>query len=176
MNLQSLENIKSAIRDVPDFPKPGILFKDITTLLKDIMLLDEAIQGMVEQVKDIQIDAIAAIESRGFIFGTAMALKMDKGFIPIRKPGKLPAKIVSETYELEYGSDSIEIHEDALDKGDNILIVDDLLATGGTALASIKLIEKLGGIVTGLSFLVELEFLEGRNKFSDYQIFSLIAY
>jgi len=101
---------------------------------------------------------------------------MGIGFIPIRKPGKLPAKVVSETYELEYGSDSIEIHEDALDKGDNILIVDDLLATGGTALASIKLIEKLGGIVTGLSFLVELEFLEGRNKFSDYQIFSLIAY
>lgn len=176
MHSQSLENIKSAIRDVPDFPKPGVLFKDITTLLKDISLLDQAVQGMVDQVKDIGIDAIAAIESRGFIFGTAMAMKMDKGFIPIRKPGKLPSKVVSEKYELEYGSDSIEIHEDAVNTGDKILIVDDLLATGGTALASIKLIEKLGGIIAGLSFLVELEFLEGRNKFSEYQVFSLIAY
>jgi adenine phosphoribosyltransferase len=176
MNSQTLENIKSAIRDVPDFPKPGILFKDITTLLKNVELFAAAVQGMVDQVKNIQIDAIAAIESRGFIFGTAMALKMDKGFIPIRKPGKLPAKVVAEKYELEYGFDSIEIHEDAVNEGDRILIVDDLLATGGTALASIKLIEKLGGDIAGLSFLIELEFLEGRNKFSDYQIFSLIAY
>ncbi len=168
--------LKASIRDVPDFPKPGILFKDITTLLNDAGYLRDAVQLMADQVKDVEIDGIAAIESRGFIFGSAMALEMNKGLILIRKPGKLPSKTVSEKYELEYGYDSIEIHEDAVNSGDKILIVDDLLATGGTALASVKLIEKLGGVVSGLSFLIELEFLQGREKFADYPLFSLISY
>ena len=168
--------LKASIRDVPDFPKPGILFKDITTLLNDAGYLRDAVQLMANQVNDVEIDGIAAIESRGFIFGSAMALEMNKGLILIRKPGKLPSKTVSEKYELEYGYDSIEIHEDAVNSGDRILIVDDLLATGGTALASVKLIEKLGGVVSGLSFLIELEFLQGREKFADYPLFSLISY
>ncbi len=171
-----IAELKKSIRDVADFPKPGIIFKDITTLLKDSALLNDAIELMIDQVGHLKIDAIAAIESRGFIFGTAMALQMKKSLIPIRKPGKLPAKTVSEQYELEYGFDTIEIHADAVNSGDNILIVDDLLATGGTALASVKLIEKLGGIVAGLSFMVELEFLSGRSKFENYQVFSVITY
>ena len=171
-----ISTLKAVVRDVPDFPKPGILFKDITTLLSDANYLREAVELMTYQVKDVEIDAIAAIESRGFIFGTAMALEMNKGVILIRKPGKLPSKTVSEKYELEYGYDSIEIHEDAVQSGDRILIVDDLLATGGTALASVKLIEKLGGIVSGLSFLIELKFLKGNEKFADYPLFSLISY
>ena len=171
-----INTLKSAIRDVPDFPKTGIQFKDITTLLKNGEYLRDAVELMVGQVENINPDLIAAVESRGFIFGTAMALKMGKGFIPIRKPGKLPAETVSEEYQLEYGSDAIEIHADAVKKNDRVLIVDDLLATGGTALASAKLIEKLGGTVAGLSFLVELEFLAGRKKITGYQVFSLITF
>jgi adenine phosphoribosyltransferase len=176
MKSAKLEVLKTSIRDVPDFPKQGIIFKDITTLLKEGKYLQDAVQLMIDQVKNAEFDAIASIESRGFIFGPAMAVQMGKGFIPIRKPGKLPAKTVSEKYELEYGFDSVEIHADAVKKDDKILIVDDLLATGGTALASVKLIEKLGGFVSGLSFLIELEFLEGRKKFADYQVYSLISY
>ncbi len=176
MNTAKLDALKSSIRDVPDFPKQGIIFKDITTLLKHGKYLQDAVQLMTDQVKDLQFDAIASIESRGFIFGPAMAVQMGMGFIPIRKPGKLPAKTVSEKYKLEYGFDSVEIHADAINKNDKVLIVDDLLATGGTASASVKLIEKLGGFVSGLSFLIELEFLEGRKKFADYQVYSLISY
>ena len=173
---QRIQKVKNVIRDIPDFPKAGIIFKDITTLLKDKECFIHAIDLMIEQIGDKRIDAVASVESRGFIFGSVIAHRLGVGFIPIRKPGKLPAKTVSEKYELEYGFDQVEIHADALKTGETILIVDDLLATGGTALASCRLIEKLGGTVLGVLFLIELSFLNGRDYLHGYNVMSIIQY
>jgi len=170
------EELKGIIPDVPDFPKKGIIFKDITTLLKDKDALRSSVDCMIDLVKDKQIDLIVGIESRGFIFGTVMAYKMGIGFAPVRKKGKLPAKTCSVTYQLEYGEDTVEIHEDAIEKGMNVLVVDDLLATGGTARGTIDLIERLGGGVAGLVCLIELDFLEARKKLEGYDVCSLIHY
>lgn len=168
-----LENL---IRDVPNFPKEGIVFKDITTLLKNSLGLNEAINSLYELAKGKGITKVAGIESRGFILGGALAQKLNAGFIPIRKPNKLPSEKISATYELEYGSDKIEIHKDAIEKGDKVLLHDDLLATGGTMEAAIKLIESLGGEVVQVSFLIELNFLNGREKLKSYDVQSLIQY
>jgi len=164
------------IRNVPDFPKKGIGFKDITTLVGDGPALQETIKRMQELFANEKIDAVIGIESRGFIFAAILAYEWGVGFVPVRKPGKLPAKTISESYELEYGKDSLEIHVDALNKGQNVLIVDDLLATGGTIVATTRLVERLGARVIGCCFLVELDFLGARKKISGYRIESLVHY
>jgi adenine phosphoribosyltransferase len=169
-------NLKERIRDIPDFPKQGIIFKDITTLLKDKDAFHETIHMLAEQYRGTPVDQIIAIESRGFIFGAALAYRLQTGFIPVRKPGKLPHQIEKEIYELEYGKDSLEIHVDAFEKGQRILIVDDLLATGGTAAAVGRLVEKLSGKVVGFSFVIELTFLNGRDKLEGYEVKSLLQY
>ena len=169
-------DLATFIRDVPDFPKKGIIFKDITTLLMHPEALSTATVMLLELAKEKGISKVAAIESRGFIFGGLLAEKLGAGFIPIRKPNKLPAEKISETYALEYGTDTIEIHTDAIIPGDRVLLHDDLLATGGTAAAAVKLIEKLGGEVVQLSFLIELSFLNGRDVLKGYDIQSLIKY
>lgn len=168
--------LEKKIRAVVDFPKEGIIFRDITTLLKDAEAFKSAMDAMIEEVKGLEFDLIIGIESRGFIFGALFAYLMGKGFAPVRKKGKLPAKTKSVTYDLEYGSDILEIHEDAISEGTKVLIVDDLLATGGTSKAVVDLIESLGGDVIGMSFLVELDFLKGREKLKDVNINSLIHY
>lgn len=168
--------LKDYIRNIKDYPKEGILFRDITTLLKDKDAFKLAIDKMAEQVKDKKIDLIVGAESRGFLIGSALAYKMNCGFIPVRKKGKLPYKTISEEYALEYGMDTLFMHEDAIKKGDNVLVVDDLIATGGTALAMIKMVEKLGGNVIGSSFLIELEELNGRKEIEKYPINVLIKY
>ncbi|MBE8715045.1 adenine phosphoribosyltransferase [Sphingobacterium hungaricum] len=172
------EQLKASIRDVEDFPQVGITFKDITPILKDPELCHQVVVEFAEQLKDIEIDAIAGIESRGFLFGFMLANYMNKPFIPIRKQGKLPYKTISESYKLEYGQATIEIHDDAFESGQKILIHDDLLATGGTVVAASKLIEKLGGVVAGYSFVISLDFLNSRGRltrFSD-QIVTLVSY
>lgn len=166
--------LKEIIRDIKDFPKEGIVFKDISTLLKDPDAFQEAIAQMVEHYSDLEFDYIVGIEARGFIVGAPMSLAMKKGFIPIRKPGKLPAETISANYELEYGTNTIEIHKDAVEPGDKILIIDDLLATGGTVKAAVELIEELGAEVVSIGFLLELGFLNGRDKFKGYDVFSLL--
>ena len=168
--------LEKLIRDVPNFPKEGIIFKDITTLLKNSSGLNEAINSLYELAKGKGITKVAGIESRGFILGGALAQKLNAGFIPIRKPNKLPSEKISATYELEYGTDKIEIHKDAIEKGDKVLLHDDLLATGGTMEAAIKLIESIGGEVVQVSFLIELNFLKGREKLKSYDVQSLIQY
>ena len=168
--------LKDYIRNIKDYPKEGILFRDITTLLKDKDAFKFAIDKMAEQVKDKKVDLIVGAESRGFLIGSALAYKMNSGFIPVRKKGKLPYKTISEEYALEYGTDTLFMHEDAIKKGDNVLVVDDLIATGGTALAMIKMVEKLGGTVIGSSFLIELEELNGRKEIEKYPINVLIKY
>lgn len=168
--------LKKLIREVPDFPKPGILFYDITTLLKDASGLRAVIDRLVDQYRGRKIDTVIGIESRGFIFAPALAYHLGAGFVPVRKPKKLPAEVESYSYELEYGSDTLEIHKDAVGPEHNVLIVDDLLATGGTAQAVTKLVEKLGGNVSGLAFIVELEFLPGREKLAGYDVYSLLKY
>ncbi|MDO9391491.1 MAG: adenine phosphoribosyltransferase [bacterium] len=169
-------DLKKYIREVPGFPKPGINFKDVTTLLRDKKALKETVDQLYLQAKKLKIDAIAVIESRGFPFGTALAYKMGTGVILVRKPNKLPAKTIKQTYALEYGTDSLEMHTDAVKKGQKVLIVDDLLATGGTALAAAKLVERLGGQVAGLAFVVELDILKGREKLQKYKVISLVHY
>jgi adenine phosphoribosyltransferase len=169
-------NLESKIRNIPDFPKAGIGFKDITTLLKDANAFNQAVDDLSMPFLEKKIDRVVGIESRGFIFGGAMALKLNAGFVPIRKQGKLPAAILAETYELEYGTDTIEIHKDAIQESMQILIVDDLLATGGTAAATIRLIQKLGGEIIGFAFLIELDFLHGRKKLGNIPIHVLIHY
>ena len=173
-----LTNIKLTdyIRDVKDFPKPGIIFKDIAPLLSDKDALKEAIEALTEPFKGQKIDYVAAVEARGFIFGSAVAKELGAGFIPIRKPGKLPFDTNSVTYDLEYGSDTLEIHVDAVKAGDNVLMVDDLLATGGTMAAACELIEKLGASISGLTFLIELTFLSGRDKLKSYPVHTVISY
>ncbi len=171
-----MEHLKKLIREVPDFPKPGILFYDITTLLKDPNGFRELSEGFVERFRDDPPDVVLGIEARGFIFGPVLADKLGSGFVPVRKPGKLPAATSSVSYELEYGHDTLEIHSDAVLPGQKVLIVDDLLATGGTAKATCELVEMLGGKVHGLGFVVELTFLAGRKKLNGYPVQSLLTY
>ena len=164
------------IRVIEDFPKQGISFKDITTLLKNGEAYREAVDALVKQVREWKPDVIIGPEARGFLLGAPVAYALGIGFVPVRKPGKLPGETVNETYELEYGTDTLEVHADALYPGQRVAIVDDLLATGGTMLATARLVEKTGAQVVGMSFLIELGFLEGRNKLKGYEIFSLINY
>lgn len=171
-----MDELKKIIRDVPDFPKKGIIFKDITPLLGNGKLLRKSVDMLAEKFQDKKIDAIAAMEARGFIFGTALAYKLGIGFIPVRKKGKLPYKTTKIEYALEYGKDILEMHVDAVKKGQNILIVDDLLATGGTAEAVAKLIKQAGGNVAGIGFIIELKFLNGREKLKQYPVVSLIEF
>jgi len=169
-------NIKDLVRDVRDYPKPGIVFKDITPVLSDIDALRTSIKEMAAPFTNLGIDIVVGIESRGFIFGAPIADLLNAGFVPVRKPGKLPWKTKSVSYELEYGTDALEIHEDAITEGQNVLIVDDLLATGGTAEATCKLVSKLGGNIKGLSVLIELKDLNGRKRLNQYNVHSLVQY
>jgi adenine phosphoribosyltransferase len=169
-------DLASKVRDVPDFPKPGILFKDITTLLKDGASFRAAIDGLLQKIGPRRIDAVVGMESRGFIFAAPIAYKLGVGFVPVRKLGKLPADVVSVEYELEYGSATLEMHKDALKPGAKVLIVDDLLATGGTVAGTIDLVKQLKGEVVALAFLIELSFLKGRDRLRDYDIVTLIRY
>jgi adenine phosphoribosyltransferase len=169
-------DLASIIRNVPDFPVKGILFYDITTLLKEPEAFKASIDQLADHYREAEIDLIVGIESRGFIFGTVLAYVLGTGFVPVRKPGKLPAEILTESYELEYGTNTIEIHVDAIEKGQKVLVVDDLLATGGTAKATCNLVEKLGGEVIGVAFVIELGFLNGRDKLTEYEVFSLLKY
>ncbi len=171
-----MKNLKNLIREVPDFPKPGILFYDITTLLKDGAGFKTVIDALKEHYGQPRVDLVLGVEARGFIFAPALAYALGAGFIPVRKPKKLPAQTVREEYQLEYGTDGIEVHRDAIELGQSVLIVDDLLATGGTAAATARLVEKLGGKVAGLGFVVELSFLKGRAKLPGYDVFSLLQY
>ena len=172
----SAEELRERIREIPDFPKPGILFYDITTLLKDPAAYKEAIDLMLEPYKDDRIDIVVGMESRGFIFSAPMAYQLDAGLVPVRKLGKLPAETITVEYALEYGSNTLEIHRDAINAGQRVLIVDDLLATGGTVKGTIELVERLKGEVVGLAFLVELEFLKGRDRLDGRTVTSVIKY
>jgi adenine phosphoribosyltransferase len=172
----SAEDLRSKIREIPDFPKPGILFYDITTLLKDGKSFKKAIDLMLQPYKKEKIDVVVGMESRGFIFSAPMAYQLDAGFVPVRKLGKLPAETITVEYALEYGSNTLEIHRDAIQPGQKVLIVDDLLATGGTVRGTIELIERLKGEVVGLAFLVELEFLKGRDRLEGRRVTSAIKY
>jgi adenine phosphoribosyltransferase len=169
-------DLASTIRSVPDFPKKGILFYDITTLLKNPAAFKESIDRLVNRYQNTGVEVVAGIESRGFIFGTPLAYQLGVGYVPVRKPGKLPAKTIAESYALEYGTNTVEIHVDAIQKGQKVLVIDDLLATGGTAKATCNLVEKLGGQVVGVAFVIELNFLHGREKLEDYDVFSLLQY
>ena len=170
------EKLKAAVRDVPDFPIKGILFKDITPILKDPQLFRLAVDTIADRHKGKNLNAVVGIDARGFIFAGAVAYKLGIGFIPVRKKGKLPWKTVVTSYTLEYGSETSEMHVDALAKGDNVIIVDDLLATGGTAMAAATLVTKLGGTIAEIDFLIELAFLKGRDRLKDYPVFSAISY
>jgi len=170
------DDLKQLIREVPDFPKPGILFYDITTLLKDKVGFAKLIDALSAQYIEKEIDLILGMEARGFIFGPALAYRLNAGFVPVRKPGKLPAATARVSYDLEYGSASLEIHKDAIQKGQRVLIVDDLLATGGTAAATADLARGLGADIAGLAFVVELDFLKGREKLAQFDVFSLLHY
>jgi adenine phosphoribosyltransferase len=169
-------DLKSLIRDVPGFPKPGIVFKDITTLTKDPAGFRGAVDEIVRQYRDASIDVVVGIEARGFIFGGAVAYQLGVGFVPARKPGKLPADTVRAEYSLEYGTDAVEMHRDGIAQGQRVLIVDDLLATGGTAAATAKLVEELGGEVVAIAFLIDLTFLKGRDKLGGHEVSSLVEY
>ena len=171
-----MEEIRSLIREVPDFPKPGILFYDITTLFKDPRGLELVSDGLAEAAADLNVDLVAGMESRGFLLGPVLALRKGTGFALMRKPGKLPSECTKIEYDLEYGTDSLEMHTDAVQEGQKVLIVDDLLATGGTASAAIRLVEELGGEVAGLVFAVELSFLGGRERLAGYGVRSLVTY
>lgn len=171
-----MDKLSRRIRNVPDFPKPGIQFKDITTLLKDGKSFAEVIDKFDEKYRSRNVDIVVGIESRGFIFGGALAYKLGVGFVPIRKPGRLPADTISEEYELEYGTDTMEIHSDAIMPGQNILIIDDLIATGGTMAAATRLIERLGGVIVGIAYLIDLTFLKGSEKVNRYDRYCLIEY
>lgn len=171
-----MEELKKLIREVPDFPKPGINFYDITTLLKDPSGLEQTIDALTEQCRGLDIDTVIGVESRGFIFAAPLAYQLGAGFVPVRKSKKLPSDTVSVSYELEYGQDTLEIHRDAIGEGHRVLIVDDLLATGGTAKAVVDLVEGMNGKIVGLHFVVELDFLHGRDKFDGYEVRSLVRY
>lgn len=171
-----MQDLKSLVREVPDFPKPGILFYDITTLLKDPIGLHHAVDALANHYVGREIDRVVGIEARGFIFAPMVAYRLNAGFVPVRKPKKLPSVVAKADYQLEYGSDALEIHRDAIDAGSKVLIIDDLLATGGTARAVAGLIEQLGGRVAGMGFLIELEFLNGRDKVGQYDIHTVLKY
>lgn len=171
-----MEDLKRLIREIPDFPKPGILFYDITTLLKDPLGLHQAVDLLANHYVGRPVDRVVGIEARGFIFAPMVAYRLNAGFVPVRKPKKLPAPTAAATYNLEYGKDALEIHRDAITRGQHVLIIDDLLATGGTAAAVAGLVESLGGKVEGLGFLIELEFLKGRDKVSTYDLHSVLKY
>ncbi len=166
--------LDAMIRNIPDFPQPGVMFKDITPILQDPQGLRDAIDAMIEPFRDKRIDLIVGLESRGFLFGAPMAYVMGLGFVVIRKSGKLPGEKIHVTYDLEYGTDTLEIHSDAIKPGQRVLMVDDLLATGGTMCASIELVKRLGGEIAGVSFLIELDFLKGRDRLRDYDAHTLI--
>ena len=170
------EPLKHLVRTVPDFPKPGLLFYDITTLLKDKSGFAQLIDALAAYYIDKKIDLVLGIEARGFIFGPALAYRLNAGFVPVRKPKKLPAPTARVSYDLEYGTDAVEIHLDAIEPGQRVIIVDDLLATGGTMQATVKLVQQLGGHIAGLAFVIELDFLKGRAKFAEYDVFSLLHY
>ena len=169
-------DLAKMIRDVPDFPKEGIVFKDITTLIKDPEAFKRVVDVFVERYADQQIDLVVAVEARGYIFGAPVAYKLGTGFIPVRKVGKLPAETVREEYELEYGTDAVEMHRDAIKPDQKVLILDDLIATGGSAAATARLVERLGGEVVGIGFLIELAFLNGMDKLKGYDVFTIIQY
>ncbi len=171
-----MEDLKKLVREVPDFPKPGILFYDITTLIKDKCGLQAVIDGLKYHYREAQVDVVLGIEARGFIFAPALAYALGAGFVPVRKPKKLPAACVSIRYDLEYGTDCLEMHKDAVAEGTRVLIVDDLLATGGTAAAAARMVREAGGIVVGLGFVLELTFLKGREKLAGHEVFSLLQY
>lgn len=176
MDQATSDFLRSVIRNVNGFPKQGIVFRDISTLLQNRRAFTLVVNTLVEYYRDIPLDAVVGIESRGFIVGAALAHRLGVGFIPVRKPGKLPAATIREEYSLEYGTDSIEIHSDALNKGNRVLIHDDLLATGGTVAASCRLVERLGATIVGISFIIELTFLHGREKLPGYRVMSLVQY
>jgi adenine phosphoribosyltransferase len=169
-------DLKNLIRDVPDFPKKGIVFKDITTLTKDAAGFRASVDDIAERYLGADVDLVLGIESRGFIFGAAVAYKLGVGFVPARKPGKLPGETVKAEYELEYGTDCIEVHRNAITRGQRVLIVDDLLATGGTAAAAAKLVEQLGGEVVAITFIIDLAALKGRDKLTGYDVYCLVRY
>lgn len=169
-------DLKSKIREIMDFPKPGINFKDITTLLKDGEAFKYAIKQMADKVRHKPIDVIAGPEARGFLVGAPLAYELGAGFVPARKPGKLPGEVVKAEYKLEYGTDALEMHKDAISPGENVLIVDDLLATGGTIMSTVELVKEQGGVIQGIAFLIELTFLNGREALKDYDVFTVIKY
>jgi len=171
-----LSDLRNYIRSIPDFPKKGIVFRDITTLLQDPDAFRKAIDMLFDHYKNLSISKVVSVESRGFIFGSVLAYKLGAGFVPVRKPKKLPSSTIREEYQLEYGMDALEIHTDAIVTGERVLIVDDLLATGGTVAASAHLVKKLGGEIVGLAFLIELSFLKGRERLKGFDIFSIITY
>jgi len=171
-----MENLKIKIRHVPDFPKPGILFYDITTLLNDRQGFRDTVEALAAPYRGKSIEQVVGIESRGFILGAAVASLLGSGFVPIRKPGRLPSKAFREDYALEYGTDGLEVHEDAVQRGQRVLVVDDVLATGGTARAASSLVRRLGGELVGLSFLIELNFLHGRDKLAGDEVYSVLQY
>lgn len=171
-----MDDLKQIVRDIPDFPKEGILFKDITPLLQDAGAFAKAIDAIGDRFRDSNVELVLGAEARGFIIGGALAYKLGAGFIPARKPGKLPHTVTKAVYDLEYGTDSLEVHEDSIAAGQRVLIVDDVLATGGTAKAKAELVNRLGGVVVGIAFLIELAFLGGRDKLDGFDIFSLVTY
>lgn len=171
-----MHKVERYIRSIPDFPEPGIIFRDITTVTQDPEGLQLSVDAMKEKIEDLEFDILVGLEARGFIFGMPIAYALKKGFVPIRKKGKLPSKTISETYELEYGTAEIEIHEDAIVPGQKVVVVDDLIATGGTVQAAIKLVERLGGEVVGCLFLTELAGLKGREKLAGYTVESVVTY
>jgi len=173
---QDCDDLKKLIREVPDFPKPGILFYDITTLLKDRLGFARLIDALTEQYINCDVDLVLGIEARGFIFGPALAYRLNAGFVPVRKPKKLPSEVLQWKYDLEYGQDTLEIHRDAIQPGQRVIICDDLLATGGTAKAAADMVKQLGGDICGMGFVVELDALKGRDKLKGYDVFSLLHY
>lgn len=174
--MKTLDDLLASVRTVPDFPKKGIMFRDITTLLKDPAALAAAIDHLFEQYRNVRVDRVVGIEARGFILGAPLAYRLGAGFVPARKSGKLPAPATRETYALEYGTDAVEIHNDAIRTGDRVLLHDDLLATGGTMRATARIVERLGGTIVGYSFLIELAFLKGRATLGKGEVFSLLTY
>ena len=171
-----MEDLKASIREIPDWPQKGILFYDLTTLMKDAASFQKALEALIAPLRDRQVDLVVGIEARGFIFAPTVAYALGAGFVPVRKPGKLPAATHKVSYELEYGKDSLEIHQDAISPGQRVLIVDDLIATGGTARAVADVVSRMGGNVVGMAFLVELTFLKGREKLAGYPVTSILEY
>ncbi|MFJ1378560.1 adenine phosphoribosyltransferase [Capnocytophaga canimorsus] len=171
-----VNHLKEKIRDIYDFPKQGVVFKDITPILSDPQAVKTALGLFCEHLKGIKVDKVVGMESRGFFFGTLLAQHLNAGFVPVRKPGKLPFETIAQTYDLEYGQDQLEMHSDSIKKGENVLIHDDVLATGGTAEAAVKLVERLGGNIVQLNFLIELSFLQGVQKLKGYEVYSILKY